>query len=139
MAALRVCGEVEGAYTTVGVHPTRCNEFLTNPDAYIEELIRVGTEGKAAGKVGLACSPSPFVSHTLSHSAQIVAVGEFGLDWDRTQFCAKEVQLPYFEAQFRVVDALRLPLFLHSRSTDGVFLGVYCPGPHLPPSLNALM
>ena len=59
-------------YSTVGVHPTRCSEFLEgNPEEMMKELIAIGKEGKAEKK--------------------IVAVGEFGLDYDRLHFCDKEV------------------------------------------------
>jgi TatD DNase family protein len=47
-----------------------------------------------------------------------VAIGEFGLDYDRTQFCPVDVQKKYFEKQFELCDiAPKLPLFLHLRGT----------------------
>lgn len=53
-------------FSTVGVHPTRCDEFekySEGPEAYMAALMDVIKEGRQCGKV--------------------VAVGEFGLDNDR--------------------------------------------------------
>ena len=62
----------ERLYSTVGVHPTRCSEFLKgDADKLMKDLIEIGKKGKAMKK--------------------IVAVGEFGLDYDRLHFTDKEV------------------------------------------------
>jgi hypothetical protein len=46
----------------------------------------------------------------------IVAIGEFGLDYDRVQFCPVEVQKKCFEKQFELCAVKpQLPLFLHLR------------------------
>ena len=61
-------------YSTVGIHPTRCSEFKEEEaDSIIAELISLAKEGKEMKK--------------------IVAIGEFGLDYDRLFFCDKEVYL----------------------------------------------
>lgn len=102
-AALELVAAHEGCYSTVGVHPTRCGEFEAHPEgaeAYmgaLADLIRRG-----AGKV--------------------VAVGECGLDYDRTQFCAPDVQRKHFVAQFQLAEDTKLPMFLHNRNTDGDFV-----------------
>lgn len=62
---------IENVYTTCGYHPTRCNEF-TEENA--DQLIRT------------------MIDLCQNHSKKIVAVGEFGLDYERTQFCDIEQQ-----------------------------------------------
>lgn len=54
----------------------------------------------------------------------MVAVGECGLDYDRTQFCARELQMPGFITQFELAERTQLPMFLHDRNTKGDFLRV---------------
>ena len=91
----------ERLFTTVGVHPTRCNEFNTatgGGNEYLAELVSICQSGKIAGNV--------------------VAVGEFGLDYDRTQFCPMDVQKKCFDMQFALAEETGLPLFLHNRASS---------------------
>ena len=89
-------------YCTVGVHPTRCLEFEENgsdavsSERHLEQLVEVALDGKRDGTV--------------------VAVGEMGLDYDRLQFCPKDVQRKHFQTQLRLAEATRLPMFLHNRN-----------------------
>eukprot|EP00927_Polykrikos_kofoidii_P074128 TRINITY_DN70099_c0_g1_i1.p1 TRINITY_DN70099_c0_g1~~TRINITY_DN70099_c0_g1_i1.p1 ORF type:complete len:461 (+),score=77.34 TRINITY_DN70099_c0_g1_i1:252-1634(+) len=98
-----------GLACTVGVHPTNCSEFdkcPEGPQAYLRGL-RETAEGAAFAAVDVgAVSP-------------VVAVGEFGLDYDRLEFCPRQTQLKYFELQLQeLAKPLGLPLFLHCRTSE---------------------
>lgn len=86
-------------FSTVGVHPTRGREMTGRQQQHIEDLLKIAETGKD----------------------KIVAIGEFGLDYDRLQFCSVEEQKPAFIAQFRLAEQTGLPLFLHDRNTGGDF------------------
>ncbi|EGC29715.1 hypothetical protein DICPUDRAFT_42477 [Dictyostelium purpureum] len=97
-------------FTTIGVHPTRCSQELViegsenneiKPD-YIKELLKLYNENKD----------------------KVVAVGEFGLDYDRLQFCSKEIQIKCFEYQFILAEKTNLPLFLHLRNAAQDFIDI---------------
>ncbi|CAK4765823.1 unnamed protein product [Aphanomyces euteiches] len=102
--ALALARQHEKLHCTVGVHPTRCNEFDDDPDKYMQDLHDVIQDGKSDGKV--------------------VAVGEFGLDYDRLEFCDQNTQQTYFALQFELARTSRLPLFLHNRNTGSDFYDI---------------
>ena len=92
---------------TCGTHPTRCGEFREfhdGPEAYMGELMAIAMEGKANGS--------------------IVAIGEFGLDYDRLEFCDAATQREFFEKQFALAEATGLPLFLHMRAACDDFMTI---------------
>ena len=94
--ALELARSDSRLYSTVGVHPTRCGEF-DEAEGYMQELVDIAVAGKAEGKV--------------------VAIGEMGLDADRTNFCALDTQRKYFTKQLsHLASEVSLPLFIHSRS-----------------------
>ncbi|KAG5510168.1 hypothetical protein JKF63_07065 [Porcisia hertigi] len=90
-------------YCTVGCHPTRCQEFMSNPEGYLQALDDL------------------IEKHSVHVGGCVAAVGEIGLDYDRLVFCPKETQKEYFEKQLVMAKRHRLPLFLHERNTAGDF------------------
>ncbi|KAL6559136.1 hypothetical protein OROHE_006505 [Orobanche hederae] len=93
-------------FCTVGVHPTRCNEFddSGDPEDHFKALLSLAKEGVEKGKV--------------------VAIGECGLDYDRLHFCPAEIQKKYFERQFELAYATKLPMFLHMRAAAEDFCNI---------------
>ncbi|XP_011094244.1 putative deoxyribonuclease TATDN1 [Sesamum indicum] len=93
-------------FCTVGVHPTRCKEFddSGDPEKHFEALLSLAKEGVEKGKV--------------------VAIGECGLDYDRLHFCPPEIQKKYFEKQFELAYATKLPMFLHMRAAAEDFCNI---------------
>ncbi|KAK3031419.1 hypothetical protein RJ639_036160 [Escallonia herrerae] len=93
-------------FCTVGVHPTRCNEFdgSGDPEGHFQALLSLAKEGVEKGKV--------------------VAIGECGLDYDRLHFCPSEIQKRYFKRQFELAYAMKLPMFLHMRAAAEDFCDI---------------
>eukprot|EP00980_Cylindrotheca_fusiformis_P000806 scaffold197_cov129-Cylindrotheca_fusiformis.AAC.3 len=90
---------------TIGVHPTRCKqEFVDiedkDPESILQELKQLAVDGQ--------------------EDKSVLAIGEIGLDYDRLEFCPKDVQNEFFEKQLEVFQSTPelegLPLFLHNRN-----------------------
>lgn len=52
---------------------------------------------------------------------KLVAIGECGLDYDRFNYSSKEQQLAAFPPHFALAESTGLPMYLHSRSSEGDF------------------
>ena len=128
-AAAELCTQHAGLRFTVGVHPTRCMEFIPEED-------RDGVLKACGDDVQAAWEPS---AHQLAHAEEylaqlrqvaeqaaaagtLAAIGECGLDYDRCQFCPAPVQRFFFGWHFQLAASLDMPMFLHNRNTGGDFL-----------------
>ncbi|EGO25736.1 hypothetical protein SERLADRAFT_369120 [Serpula lacrymans var. lacrymans S7.9] len=95
-------------YATVGCHPTRSKEFEqypNGPDAYLQAL-------------------DDLIQKNLLGNGRVVAIGECGLDYDRTHFASKDVQKKHFRSQLSLAKKFHLPLFLHSRAAHADFVNI---------------
>ena len=97
----------ESLFTTIGVHPTRCDSIMET-----DQVDNV---------------TSLFKDFIGARPKRVAAFGEFGLDYDRLHFCSRENQLRGFEAQLKAVEHLRaqsvdLPLLLHLRNAFDDFV-----------------
>lgn len=86
----------------MGAHPTRCGEFLPDPEGYYNQLR----------------------SKIETNRGKVVAIGECGLDYDRLHFCDAETQRLYFEKQLSLAAEFGLPLFLHMRNAAADFMSI---------------
>jgi TatD DNase family protein len=99
-AALAIARSHPSLYCTVGVHPTRCSEFgIHSPERmrHTQQLLDIITDGMSDKKV--------------------VALGELGLDYERTEFCDVETQRAGLLDQLLLAQTTGLPIFVHNRNT----------------------
>ncbi|ROW03810.1 hypothetical protein VMCG_05429 [Cytospora schulzeri] len=144
--ALALAKEYPGTvYTTAGIHPCSSSIFdAAHPHSHEED---------GDGEHTPACGPDPDAplpdgqvidaakteaiisdlrslvqdaraSSSSGGGGALVALGEFGLDYDRLHYCSRELQLHSFNAQLALAAELRpqLPLFLHSRAAHADFV-----------------
>ncbi|KAG1667037.1 putative deoxyribonuclease TATDN1 [Nymphon striatum] len=79
---------------TVGCHPTHCME-IHDPAKYFQKMQLMIEENRHA----------------------VVAIGECGLDYERVQFCPKEIQTRYLIPHFDLAEYFNLPMLLHNRKS----------------------
>lgn len=122
-------------FATAGIHPCSSSVFSANGSEHdIEGTAPCGPDPSApindiepepTKSAQVIAELSALLADTSSsNDGSFVAMGEFGLDYDRLHFCNKAVQLHSFEAQLKVAAALQpqLPLFLHSRAAHRDFV-----------------
>jgi TatD DNase family protein len=102
---LELASKNDNLFITVGCHPTRCNEFVTNPENYFDGLLKLIKE----------------------NDSKVLAIGELGLDYDRLHFCNKETQKKYFEKQLELAKITCKPLFFHCRNAYSDFREIIAP------------
>jgi TatD DNase family protein len=101
MSAVSLASGHGNLFATVGCHPTRCKEFGETEEQAEEYLSKL--------------------RQVITSSSKVVAVGELGLDYDRTHFCPIPVQKKGFERQLALSQESKLPLFLHCRNAFAEF------------------
>lgn len=125
-------------YTTAGIHPCSSSIFdPAHPHSHEEDGDCGPDPDKPIPDDGIAHDPEK--TETIisdlrrlvddarapgPQQQQLVAFGEFGLDYDRLHYCARSLQLHSFRAQLSLAASLspQLPLFLHSRAAHGDFV-----------------
>ncbi|GAB0135501.1 hypothetical protein EsDP_00003837 [Epichloe bromicola] len=138
--ALKLSEEYPGTcYATVGIHP--CSSAIfgaadiqkkstqhttpceADPYAPMSEDHLPDPQRSASAILELTSLVAGARSDGAPH---MVAMGEFGLDYDRLNYCNKVLQKHSFEAQLRVAASLQpqLPLFLHSRAAHADFVSL---------------
>lgn len=106
-SALALAHTDERLFCTIGVHPTRCKEIEESPqgpEAYWDALRVLLKNNAGKGK--------------------IVAIGECGLDYDRTEFCDKDTQQKWFRKHFELASHFHLPMFFHMRAAAPDFITI---------------
>ncbi len=87
--AIRIAGEHDNIFATVGIHPHEAN---IADNAAIEELEKLASDKK------------------------VVAIGECGLDYVKSR-TSKSEQLAAFKKQMQLAEKLDLPVVIHSRES----------------------
>ncbi|KAH0494399.1 hypothetical protein TgHK011_001019 [Trichoderma gracile] len=135
--ALELAREFPGTcYATAGIHPCSSAIFCKGGHGRHDEHT-TPCEPESSEPVEHKGEPDPETSAKVidelttlladaraSSKHYLVAMGEFGLDYDRLHYCGKAAQLHSFEAQLKVAASLQpqLPLFLHSRAAHRDFV-----------------
>lgn len=106
--AVKLAGEHDGIWATVGFHPSHADENAHHDPWEIREKDSGGFDRKKF--------------FTLAKNSKVVAVGECGLDYFRirnNESGIKEQQANIFQAQVELAIELGKPLALHCRPSKG--------------------
>ncbi|RDA85339.1 hypothetical protein CP532_1258 [Ophiocordyceps camponoti-leonardi (nom. inval.)] len=120
--ALQLADEYPMVYATAGIHPCTSSVFSRESPLDNGEMV-VDSEKSRAIEVELKA----LIDHAMSvYPQNLVALGEFGLDYDRLEHCNKAVQLHSFKTQLKMAASLspQLPLFLHCRAAHKDFVSL---------------
>ncbi|ODA82160.1 hypothetical protein RJ55_00666 [Drechmeria coniospora] len=119
-------------FATAGIHP--CSSAIFSSEEDVRENGHVDAEPVPDHHLPDADKSADILAQLTDLVAQarksgqkhLVAMGEFGLDYDRLHYCNKLVQRHSFEAQLAVAAAMtpQLPLFLHSRAAHTDFVAL---------------
>ncbi|KAK6908928.1 hypothetical protein I203_102934 [Kwoniella mangroviensis CBS 8507] len=101
--ALKLAKEYD-FHCTAGCHPTSTSEIPNHPsgfEGYLSDLRNLISEDRGQGG-----------------SKRIISIGEIGLDYDRLHHSSRETQLEHLPSLLKLSEEFRLPLFLHSRTSE---------------------
>ncbi|KAJ6441903.1 endodeoxyribonuclease-like protein [Purpureocillium lavendulum] len=135
--SLKLAQEYPGTvFATAGIHPCSSSIFSSEGHPH-ENGHTMPCDPDPSAPVPEHHSPCPDKSSSIiaelarfladarsTGDRRLVAMGEFGLDYDRLHYCNKAVQLHSFKAQLELAASLspQLPLFLHSRAAHADFV-----------------
>ena len=103
--AAAFCEGRSDCWTTVGVNPSRASDITKHEEgeqAYYDKMEAM------IQRLGTKCS----------------AIGECGLDYFRQEWSDKESQLKHFPKHFDFAEKYKLPMYFHSRNSQGDFLRI---------------
>lgn len=123
-------------YATAGIHP--CSSAIFGPADIDHRSTEHTTPCEADPYAAMSEEHLPDPERSASAIAQLaslvanakkshlVALGEFGLDYDRLNYCNRVIQKHSFESQLKLAASLQpqLPLFLHSRAAHVDFVAL---------------
>ncbi len=105
-AAVALAEKYDHVYATIGLHPVHTTKSFHD----VKELGEGGKEFTSRGEVFDAA-----VYEALGRSSRVIAIGECGLDYYRSEESTKAVQKDAFIQQIEVANTLKKPLMLHVR------------------------
>jgi len=106
-SAVALAEKYDNVYATIGLHPVHTTKSYHD----VQELGEGGKEFTSRGEVFDAA-----VYEALGRSPRVIAVGECGLDYYRSEESAKEIQKKVFIEHIELANKLGKPLMLHIRN-----------------------
>ena len=113
-AAVALAEKYDNVYATIGLHPVHTTKSYHD----VNELGPSFAEA-TKGKEGFISRGEIFdmgVYEQMGQSPRVIAVGECGLDYYRSEESAKEVQKKVFIEHIELANSLGKPLMLHIRN-----------------------
>jgi TatD DNase family protein len=106
-SAVALAEKYDNVYATIGLHPVHTTKSYHD----VKELGEGGKEFTSRGEVFDAA-----VYEKMGASPRVIAVGECGLDYYRSEESAKEIQKKVFIEHIELANKLEKPLMLHIRN-----------------------
>ena len=125
-AAVALAEKYDNVYATIGLHPVHTTKSYHDekelgpsfaPDSAKATTGKKATEGKE-GQEGFTSRGEVFnmaAYEALGKNPRVIAIGECGLDYYRSDESSKEIQKKVFIQQIELANTLKKPLMLHIR------------------------